>query len=114
MISRRPARRALVKSRALDPADAFSLVREVLGASGIALPGRLDRQPTAHRLGGARLLSSMKPSKADGRDINAARSSAQTSAIMPGSVPCGVSCHLQAALFQPGVHRGKVELRHPL
>ena len=44
-------RRALVKSRALDPADATSLVQEVLGANGIALPGRLDRQPTRAPLG---------------------------------------------------------------
>ncbi len=39
-------RRALEKYRAIDPAVATSLVQEVLGANGIALPGGLDRQPT--------------------------------------------------------------------
>jgi hypothetical protein len=42
-------------------------------------------------VGETRLLCSTKPSKAVGNAIKAARSSAQTSAIMPGKVPCGVS-----------------------
>ena len=40
-----------------------------------------------------RLPSSMKPSNATGSGISAARSSAQTSAIVPGSAPWAVSRH---------------------
>lgn len=109
-------RRALVKSRALDPADATSLVQEVLGANGIALPGRLDRQPTRAPLGrdtlaefdeavksrrqGHQCGPLLSPDIGDGAGQRAVR---------------GLLPHLQAALFQPGVHRGKVgKARHPL
>lgn len=39
-------RRALGKTRAIDPSAATALIQEVLGANGIAMPGGLDRQPT--------------------------------------------------------------------
>ncbi len=59
------------------------------------MPARVSRlRPKLIRqVGETRLLNSIKPSKADGNGISAPRFSAQTSAIVPGNVPCGVSCH---------------------
>ena len=64
------------------------------GAATPRLPDiACQTSPARPRGGDTRLLNSMKPSKATGNGIRAACSSARTSAIVPGNVPCRVFCH---------------------
>jgi len=53
-------------------------------------PIRVDPQADGP-VGETRLLRSTMPSKADGSGIRSACSSTQTSAMVPGSTPCGIS-----------------------
>ena len=63
-----------------------------------------------------RLLCSTKPSKVGGVGISAARSAAQASAIVPGSMPCGrrAHCSMQRSSSQAFIAARSGKVRHQL